>query len=93
MRAKVSLMAGNTAPRQNSSMHLGMERLDAPLQDLREAGQVRHTAGLYLGIPKHTKRVSGGEQLPPKRVESLGQLRQTCLVPNAQYSSHVTLTQ
>ena len=86
-------MAGDIAPGKDAAMHFGMERLNAPLQDLREAGQIRHTVGLYRGIPKHPKRVSGGKQLPIQRVESLGQLQESRLVPNAQYGPHVTLTQ
>src|SRR5581483_1115001 len=61
-----------------------VERLHPSVQDLREAGDLRHLQDGQARLPEEAGRPPGGDQLHPEPVELAGQLDHPGLVVNAQ---------
>ena len=50
-------------------MHAGVQRLDAAVEHLGEAGDFAHVLHGEPGLPQRARRPSGGDQIPLERVE------------------------
>src|SRR5579862_5465775 len=61
-------------------MHAGMQRFYAPVQHLREAGQVADVLHFETGFPKGLRGPARGDEFHAKVREHLGKLHQSRLV-------------
>ena len=65
---------------QNAAVHLGMQRLHAPVQHLRKAGQVADVAHTESRLAQRARRPAGRDQLNAVRGQRAGKLDQAGLV-------------
>ena len=83
VRGDSSLMLGVAADEEQSAMYAGMQRLYAPVQHLREAGQVADVFHRETGFAQSFRGSAGGDQLHSKTRQHLGELHQAGLVRDA----------
>ena len=76
-------MAAVFAPMQDASMHLRMQRLDAPVQHFRKPGQLGNIFHGDAGVAQQLGRASGRNQFHAQRGEFAGEIYQSGFVGNA----------
>ncbi len=81
------------APAEQAAVHPGMQRLDAPVHDLREPGVAGYVAHRQACLAQQLRRAAGGQQLDARPVERAGEFRHAGLVGHADqrppYPAHV----
>jgi hypothetical protein len=75
-------MPGIAALAQDAAMDARVQRLDAPVQHLGAAGDLRHLGDPQARFAQHTGRIAGGDQFDPPGRKSLRQGEKTRLVRN-----------
>lgn len=65
-------------------MHLGMQRLDPPVEHLREAGQFRDVFNRDAGIAQQLRRASSGDKFDAEARELAREVNESSLVGDAE---------
>mmetsp|Transcript_50539 Transcript_50539/g.123252 ORF Transcript_50539/g.123252 Transcript_50539/m.123252 type:complete len:413 (-) Transcript_50539:57-1295(-) len=79
VRARL-LVLGVAADREEAAVHLGVQRLDAPVHHLGELGVVRHIGNREAGIGEGLGGAAGGEDLHAEVLEGGGDDEEVSLV-------------
>jgi len=74
----------NAAAAEQTAVHLRMQRLDAAIHDLGEAGQLAHLAHRQARLAQRARAAAGGDQLHAQRIQRARQIGQPVLVGYAQ---------
>jgi len=74
----------DAAPAEQAAVHLRVQRFDAPVHDLGEAGQLAHLAYRQAGLAQAARAAAGGDQFHAERIQRARQINQPVLVGNAQ---------
>jgi hypothetical protein len=75
------------AAREDAAVDRRVQRLDAAVHHLREAGHVGDGDHRQAGIAQRARRAAGRDQLEAARGEPTAQVDDACLVGDAQYRS------
>src|SRR4029079_14195827 len=75
---------GVVAPGEETGVELGMERLDAAVHDLREAGEVLDAPDLEPGAHELPRGPAGGDHLDPELGQPAGEVDDAPLVGHGQ---------
>ncbi len=81
------LAVGVAVAHQDPAVHPRVQRLDAPVHDLGEAGVVRDVAHLHAGLADRARGAPSGQDLHLPLGEPLGELDHTGLVGNRNQSA------
>ena len=73
-------MLGELAAREDPAVDLGMEGLDAAVEDFRETGNLADADGLDTFFFQQLLRTSGGDDLPAEGDQAADEIHQAGLI-------------
>ncbi len=77
------------APREDAAVNAGMQRLDAAVEDLGEAGDVADGGGVQARLAQGGEGAAGGDEVPAPLGEASREVDDAGLVADAQECAHV----
>ena len=75
-RAIASRSLGVIAPREDAAVDHRVQRLDAPVHHLGNAGHVRHLDDRHAGLGQGARRAAGRDDVPSPLHEAAGELHE-----------------
>ena len=91
MLFKLVHMVCQVTARQEAPMHHRVQRLDAPVKDLREAGQFADALDLNPGLTKDLFGAAGAVDFDAEFGQSGREVRQSGLVRDTDNGAHMVL--
>ena len=90
MLLQLGQVLGPVAAGEDAAVDGGMQRFDAAVQHLREAGQLRDAAHLQPGLGQVALAAAGGEELRPQLQQPARQLHGAGFIVRCDDGAHVS---